>query len=103
MKGNLLSRLAVISSNVLGICIPLLSVSTFAVANKPVLPNFDRRLDNVIAAPKALLSPQKKSAMDAISSKVKDAKIQTHRIVGGPSYIGSSEEFLTGKNGHGKA
>src|SRR6476646_5476841 len=104
MKCSLLSRVsAALAKSVVALCIPLLLCSAQAIANKPELPNFDKRLDKIANAPKTAANPQKKTSLDAIAAKVKEAKIKTDEILGEPAYIGSTREFLTGKNGKGKA
>ncbi|MDB6056694.1 MAG: hypothetical protein JWO95_538, partial [Verrucomicrobiales bacterium] len=96
MKCNLLSRFASLfrKCSIL-VSIPLLVATAFA--NQPQLPNFDKR------APKAAqTNVAKKAAMDGIRAKVKDAKLRENEVVGGLSFVGSTHEFLTDKNGRGK-
>jgi hypothetical protein len=99
MKCNLLSRFTPVLRKVAAVAVlPFLTATAFAAAHHEPLPNYDKRAGKV-AQPNAA----RKAAMAKVAKKVQTAKVSEDPLIGGPAHVASTTEFLTGKNGRGKA
>ncbi|HEX7652111.1 MAG TPA: M36 family metallopeptidase, partial [Verrucomicrobiae bacterium] len=76
-------------------------ISAQGVASQP-LPDFDHRQDQTPAVANATTSPLAKIAVN-LQGRVPQLNIDRDAILGGPKFIGSTAQFLTGANGAGGA
>ena len=84
----------------------LFAANTSHSQERPMLPNFDRRLEHPAPPPAPPGDPAgtpREQAERTLKARVREVRIDSDPVTRAPKWVGSTDRFLTGPNGNGGA